>query len=458
MVPMNRGLKKAVMIGVTLLALPGTIQAQQLEKVGQCKTGTSICQDVFILGNYAYVCDMGERFSVVNILNPNTPWVEGSIGGARISPLSSFVIDTIAYLNKAASSFSTLSVANPSTPYELGWCQIPLPPPAENLGIYVKDTLAYLCKAEQGLILVNVANPRNPSLYDSVKTNGWAYDLDFKDTLAFVTGYNPNANYDSLLILNTADPSQIQEIGSCKVYPWVMDVVVSGNYAYTANWTLGGSSGSNMGVMNVVDVSNPVSPNVVARIDSLVGAVNAVYWDSNYVYVATRNYRAVDSTDVPGGVRVVDVHDPTRPKVVAGYDLLWPHDGFDVKAKFPYVYVAGRDSFFVFQFTPSGVEGGKGTLARISPEVELLQNAPNPVRERTEIEYRLGAPGEVKITLYDVSGRRVRNLIQGEQLPGTHRVTWDRRDGSGRRVSPGIYFCQLVSMGHRLLKKVVVID
>lgn len=455
---MKRILKKVLIIGVTFLALSGAGVAQRLEKVGQCKTGNGICQAVFLRGDFAYVCEQASLLALVNVSNPASPWVEGSIGRPLVSPLSSYVKDTVAYLSIAGLYFSAISVATPSSPYELGWCQIPHGVTYEQDGIYVKDSIAYVCRDRNGLILINVANPRAPALFDSVQTHGWAYDLDFKDTLAYVTGYNPNAFYDSLLILNTANPRLIQEIGSCSVFPWIMDVVVSGNYAYTANWTLGGSSGANMGVMNIVDVSDPQNPTVVARIDSLVGAANAVYWDSNYVYVATRNYRAVDSTDVPGGVRVVDVHDPTRPKVVAGYDLLWPHDGFDVKAKFPYVYVAGRDSFFVLRFTPSGVEGQKGTLARILPEVELLQNAPNPVRERTEIEYHLGAPGKVQMTLYDVSGRWVRDLMQGVMSPGEYRVSWDRRDGSGRRVSSGIYLCQLVANEQSAVKKIIVID
>jgi hypothetical protein len=191
-----------------------------------------------------------------------------------------------------------------------------------------------------------------------------------------------------------------------------LDVTVAGNYAYTANWATGDTG---TGVVNVVDISNPRSPAVVARIDTLVGAANAVFCDSNYLYVAMSNYMASDS--VVGGVRVVDVHDPTHPKVVAGYDLHWPHNGFDVKARFPYVYVAGRDSFFVFRFTPSGVEASPPHASRLTPYVI----SPNPFFSFASV------PGHssVRFSLYDISGRKV-GVFKGDRI--------------GEGLSPGVYF------------------
>lgn len=450
-------LKIALKIALPLLlALLRTSTAQQLVKIGQCKTGTSICQAVFLQGNYAYATDRSSSLAMVNISNPENPWVEGSIGRPWISPLSSFVLDTIAYDVGDGINLECISVASPSSPRFLGYLTLPRGSYLDYDGIYVKGNIAYFCGGDANrLYLVNVSNPHVPALLDSFVTTGWSIDLDMKDSLLFITGFNPNPYYDFLTILNINNPHQIGEIGSCSVFPWIMDVVVSGNYAYTANWATGDT---NTGVMNVVDVSNPRSPTVIAHPDSLVGAANAVYWDSNYVYVATRNYLYSDTTDtVVGGVRVVDVHNPLQPRVVAGYDLHYPHDGLDVKAKFPYVYVAGRDSFFVFQFFPSGVNREEASNPA-SPETFLLyQNTPNPFRDATETTYWLPSQSEVRLVIYNAEGQIVKESYRGKQKAGQHVSKWDGRSDQGRKVGPGVYFYRIKAGSWTRTRKMVVV-
>ena len=73
----------------------------------------------------------------------------------------------------------------------------------------------------------------------------------------------------------------------------------------------------------------------------------------------------------------------------------------------------------------------------------LLENYPNPFREATTIAYEVHRAGPVTITIYDMLGRRVRTLVEGEQSVGTHQVAWDGTDASGLRVASGTYFYQL---------------
>jgi len=83
---------------------------------------------------------------------------------------------------------------------------------------------------------------------------------------------------------------------------------------------------------------------------------------------------------------------------------------------------------------------------RSSGMPRLFQNAPNPFSATTAISLFL--PGEVpagegRLTIYDVSGRAVKIFDLSEKNRGGISLTWDGRDGTGRMVPSGVYFCRM---------------
>ena len=71
---------------------------------------------------------------------------------------------------------------------------------------------------------------------------------------------------------------------------------------------------------------------------------------------------------------------------------------------------------------------------------QLLAPRPNPSRGSSEIRFLLPSERSVEISLFDVTGRRVRSWAWGEGLPaGRHVVAWDGRDDSGALVRSGVY-------------------
>lgn len=82
--------------------------------------------------------------------------------------------------------------------------------------------------------------------------------------------------------------------------------------------------------------------------------------------------------------------------------------------------------------------------ADVPAEFRLYASAPNPFDAGTDIRYDLPSAERVKITIYDVTGKVVRTLVDLPlQQAGRHSATWDGRDDAGRRVAPGIYFSRL---------------
>ncbi|MDZ7334575.1 MAG: T9SS type A sorting domain-containing protein [candidate division KSB1 bacterium] len=88
-------------------------------------------------------------------------------------------------------------------------------------------------------------------------------------------------------------------------------------------------------------------------------------------------------------------------------------------------------------------------------EFELEQNYPNPFSSVTMISYRLSAPSEVQITIFDILGREVKKFDLGTQLRGGHQLLWDGMTRNGVKVTSGIYFCRLRACGKTQVRKMI---
>jgi hypothetical protein len=84
-------------------------------------------------------------------------------------------------------------------------------------------------------------------------------------------------------------------------------------------------------------------------------------------------------------------------------------------------------------------------MVMIMPDdYKLEQNFPNPFNPTTNIRFTLPASENINLTIFDVNGRAIRNLIDGKHYEkGSYESTWDARDNSGKPVSSGVYFYKL---------------
>jgi len=80
---------------------------------------------------------------------------------------------------------------------------------------------------------------------------------------------------------------------------------------------------------------------------------------------------------------------------------------------------------------------------------------PNPFRQQATIRFALARPAAVRLSIYDVGGRRVATLIEGPLLAGEHRRVWDGRDDAGRVVAGGAYFYRLEAGSWRAAGRVL---
>jgi hypothetical protein len=95
---------------------------------------------------------------------------------------------------------------------------------------------------------------------------------------------------------------------------------------------------------------------------------------------------------------------------------------------------------------------------RATPDrLTLRPSYPNPFRSQTTLEYALPASADVRIAIYDVLGRRVRVLAEGDHTAGRHDVTWDGRNNAGQPVASGLYLIRLEADGQTRLQKATLL-
>ena len=69
---------------------------------------------------------------------------------------------------------------------------------------------------------------------------------------------------------------------------------------------------------------------------------------------------------------------------------------------------------------------------------------PNPFNPRTTISYNLPVTSRISLRIFDISGRLVKTLLNGEMVEaGGKEIVWRGRDNSGRQAASGTYFYRL---------------
>lgn len=184
-------------------------------------------------------------------------------------------------------------------------------------------------------------------------------------------------------------------------------------------------------------------------VDYNTGSGNYLSWDpclnDNFHYYAI--YRGSDPDFVP--VPSNQVHTTV--------DTWWydpEFDGYDVHYKITSVTIDDKES------PPASPITVTATVDQPVPDrFALYQNVPNPFNPVTAIQYDVPARGGwVTLRIYDVSGRLLATLVDGEETAGVKRVTWNGTDTRGRKVASGIYFYRLEAPGFMQTRKMVLVQ
>lgn len=84
------------------------------------------------------------------------------------------------------------------------------------------------------------------------------------------------------------------------------------------------------------------------------------------------------------------------------------------------------------------------------------QNYPNPFNPETQIRYSLPEEGDVKITVYNIKGQKVKTLVNEHKNMGHHNVTWKGKNANGNKVGSGVYFYKVKTKNKTLVNKMLL--
>jgi hypothetical protein len=81
---------------------------------------------------------------------------------------------------------------------------------------------------------------------------------------------------------------------------------------------------------------------------------------------------------------------------------------------------------------------------------ELYQNYPNPFNPSTTIKFNVQQSGYAVIKIYDIRGKEIETLLDGEVSAGLHEINW-----TAKNLSSGVYFYKMQSGSISMAKKLI---
>ena len=195
--------------------------------------------------------------------------------------------------------------------------------------------------------------------------------------------------------------------------------------------------------MYVIGIADPLRPEVVSMASG-PGNELGVALSRSYAYVA----------NIESGLHVIDIRNPLEPKNVGGVDPEFFVSSVAVAGR--YAYIVGEHSLRIYpsECEPSlirvapdsaaGAVGPDSAAVAVAPRsgaaaVSPVLAYPNPAVREVTIHFELGTEGLVRAAIHDITGRRVRSLLDETLTAGPHELFWDARDDEGREVAPGVY-------------------
>ncbi len=415
--------------GNNMLQMISVENPENLEFIGGYSTG-GYAEDVVVSGDYVYAANGSNGLCIVSIDPQNLEEV-GNYDTPGIA-YNVAVSGDYAYVADYLSGLRVVSVADPENPEEVGDVAV------RSRDVAVSEDFAYVVY-NNNLDVLSVEDPENPQRVGQYRSRyiGWIRSVEISGNLIFLCSlpdYDVFEDRDfggKLTIISVEDPENPEEIGSIYNLDDIMDVWVSGDYAYLAV--------NNQRGLRVVSIADPANPREVGYYDSPLRNAKGIAVSGNYAYV----------TDWRRGLFVISIADPENPEEVGFFDtpgvassVALLEDGL--------IYVADHSNLGIYRFTDPADVNDSFILPPSS--FTLLCAYPNPFNSQTLISYQLPTETHLDLGLYDISGRQVMTLFSGVRSAGVWSTMLD-----GNGLVSGVYFIRLNSDEQQLSQKVVLI-
>jgi hypothetical protein len=165
--------------------------------------------------------------------------------------------------------------------------------------------------------------------------------------------------------------------------------------------------------------------------------------------------RFAGDSKIAGDAAVIDVMNPTDELTIeynivkdAGDHMLW------VLAAESDEFVLDGEGTIILPGNVTGLTLNK--VPEIPEEFGLSQNFPNPFNPVTHISFQVPEASDVTVSVYNMMGQKVADLVQAHVPAGYHQVVWDSRNLQGESVSSGVYLYTISSGDFHAMKKMIL--
>ncbi len=215
-------------------------------------------------------------------------------------------------------------------------------------------------------------SPRTPTFVSGLSLGTYASAIDISGKYAYLGHSQYGVNEFS--VADISDPTKPRILGGIDVGTnhVVSDVEAVGGYVYTANT----SNAANSYEIQLIDVSNPISPTLVSGVNTAAANCNDVLVSGNYVYAACYN-----ATDAIADLYIIDYTDKNNPVVTTSTNIT--ADGAYTLEKYGDYLIVGTQN---------------ATNYNVGADV-LIFNVSNPYLATYVGGYNTGANAVAEITL-----------------------------------------------------------
>ena len=125
---------------------------------------------------------------------------------------------------------------------------------------------------------------------------------------------------------------------------------------------------------------------------------------------------------------------------------------------------AGKDNYYGAGLINALDAVNAAVVVEEEPDIKTVPVAysircyPNPSRNAASVRFSLPRKGHISLDVYNVTGRKVSTIVNGEFNSGTHSIVWNRKDNKGVKVPQGIYFIRLKAEGMEAQGKLILLN
>jgi len=382
------------------------------------ETGRPVCH--MKNGDYLYIASIQDGLQVLDVSDVTDPVLIESIPTAEftnsvlIHPEGNYL-----YVTDFFGGVSVFSISDPAHPDLIN--TIATDPDTGSHALAFHDGHLYVSIFEYGFNIYDAADPVNLTLeFVSEEVAGFrTFSLSEDHQYMFACC----GDREGLQIYSLPEPDSAvfeYSITDWFQHPW--HIAVRGNYGYLADDEKG---------LYVLDITNPF---YIFKVDSLPVqniTMGSSIIDDTHLYMS----------DYSAGFAIVDISNPLNIVEVGRAET--PGYAGVCTAEIAltgeqYLYVADQYDFRIYEMVVSGVSPGQPSNY-LPADMALLHPAyPNPFNASATISFELFKPGEVTLTIYNISGEEIAVLEEGKLEPGSYSRQFDAES-----LASGVYFAKL---------------